>query len=201
MVTNHLYDVAGGEVEVYEQKLVKQLKASSEKAFDEIYRHYAGRLYAFCLQYCKCREDANEIVEDVFVKLWYSRSTIRQENSLKSLLFTIARNYLINAYRHTLNSPEFAAYVELYGAIADDEASAKVEYDDFVKRLHIEISRLPDTQQQVVKLSKIEGLNDQEIAHQLGLSYQTVRNQLSLALKTLRQRLLPISFLLCFLFL
>ena len=201
VASHQLEHVTGDNVEVYEQELVKRLKASSEKAFDEIYRRYAGRLYAFCLQYGKCHEDAEEIVEDVFIRLWDSRNSIRQTSSIKPLLFTIARNHLINAYRRTLNSPEFAAYVELYGAMADDDASAKVEYDEFVKRLHEGISLLPATQQQVVKLSKLEGLDNQEIACQLGLSYQTVRNQLSLALKTLRQRLLPISPLLCLLFL
>lgn len=50
-----------------ETELIHALKASSRRAFDEIYRLYAGRLYAFCLQYCKVREDAEEIVEDVFV--------------------------------------------------------------------------------------------------------------------------------------
>lgn len=113
-----------------EARLIGQLRASSRRAFDEIYRLYAARLYAFCLQYCKVREDAEEIVEDVFVKLWTVRKDIRSEQSLKSLLFTISRRQLINAYRRTVNAPEFAGYVEMLGVMSAEDASAHIEYDE-----------------------------------------------------------------------
>lgn len=183
-----------------EAELIRELKASSHKAFDEIYRLYAGRLYAFCMQYCKVREDAEEIVEDVFVKLWTSRNFIRQEQSLKSLLFTISHNLVINAYRRTVNSPEYAEYVEVINAMSDDNVSAKLEYEDFVAKLLRELSLLPETQQKVIRLSRAEGLTNKEIATKLNLSEQTVKNQLSLGIKQLRKKLYPASKLLCFIF-
>ncbi len=183
-----------------EAQLIGQLKASSRRAFDEIYRLYAGRLYAFCLQYCKVREDAEEIVEDVFVKLWTVRKDIRSEQSLKSLLFTISRRQLINAYRRTVNAPEFAGYVEMLSVMSAEDASAHIEYDEFVERLHRELERLPETQRHVVRLSRVDGLTNREIAARLNLGEQTVKNQLSLGLKRLRESLMPLSPLLCGIF-
>ena len=61
-------------------------------------------MLAYCVHYTKSREDAEEIVQDVFVALWNSRETIRQEETLHSLLFTISKHRVINAYRSTLNS-------------------------------------------------------------------------------------------------
>lgn len=183
-----------------EAELIAQLKASSHRAFNEIYRLYAGRLFAFLMQHCKVREDAEEIVEDVFVRLWTIRKSIRQEETLKSLLFTISRNLVINAYRRTVNSLEYAEYVEAASTLSADNPSKKIEYEDFVKRLRRELSCLPATQQQVIRLSRAEGLTNKEIAEKLSLSEQTVKNQLSLGLKQLRRKLYALSPLLCCLF-
>ena len=97
---------------MHEHLLIAGLKKGSKEAFDEIYRLYAGRLLAYCVQYTKCREDAEEIVQDVFVALWNSRRDIRQEETLRSLLFTISKHRVINAYRSTLNSPVYEDYVD-----------------------------------------------------------------------------------------
>ena len=183
---------------VPESVLIQQLKASSEKAFDEIYNLYAGRLYTFCMKNIKIREDAEEIVEDVFVKLWKIRKTIRQQQSLKALLFTMARHAIISSYRHTLNSPEYAAFVSIRERSDSSDTSSLVEYNEFVGHLHREMSLLPNTQQQVIYLSKYEGLSNEEIAQKLNLSRQTVRNQLSVGLKALRRILLPLSALFLF---
>jgi RNA polymerase sigma-70 factor (ECF subfamily) len=69
-----------------ETVLILQLKEGSSKAFDNIYRMYAKRLYAYCLQFTKSPEDSEEIVQNVFVKLWTNRKRIRQEDTLPSLL-------------------------------------------------------------------------------------------------------------------
>ena len=95
----------------FEQILIRDLKKNSRKAFDEIYAMYAKRLYAYCLQYTKNVEDAEDIVQDVFVHLWKIRKEIRQEETLKSLLFIMSRNRLINAYHAKINSPIYEDFV------------------------------------------------------------------------------------------
>lgn len=94
-----------------EQMLIQDLKKSSRKAFNEIYAMYAKRLYAYCLQYSKSVEDAEDIVQDVFVHLWKIRKEIRQEETLKSLLFIMSKNRLINAYHARISSPIYEDFM------------------------------------------------------------------------------------------
>ena len=95
-----------------ERVLIGKLKEGSRQALDGIYHMYARRLFAYCKQYTKSVEDAEEIVQDVFVRLWNSRHLIQQEDTLRSLLFTMSRNLLINAYRSRINSPVYEDYVD-----------------------------------------------------------------------------------------
>ena len=172
-----------------EHLLIAGLKKGSKEAFDEIYRRYAGRLLAYCVQYTKCREDAEEIVQDVFVALWNNRQTIRQEETLQSFLFTISKHRVINAYRSTLNSPVYEDYVDYQNKLSADEDYHRVEYEQYVRIVKDAIRRLPSTQQRVITLSRFSQLSNKEIAERLSLSEQTVKNQLSIGLKTLRELL------------
>ena len=170
-----------------ERELIKQLKDGSIKAFDNIYDIYAKRLYAFSLQYTKVREEAEEIVQDVFVQLWNSRYTIRQEETLKSLLFIMTKHHLINAFRARVNSPVYEDYVEYQDKLINDDSHYRIEYEEFVGQIKKALCKLPATQQNVIRLSKFEEMNNSEIAKELSLSEQTVRNQLSIGLKVLRE--------------
>ena len=172
-----------------EHILIAGLKKGSKEAFDEIYRRYAGRLLAYCVQYTKCREDAEEIVQDVFVALWTNRQNIRQEESLQSLLFTISKHRVINAYRSTLNSPVYEDYVKYQNELSAGEDHHRMEYEQYVAIVRDAIRRLPSTQQRVITLSRFAQLSNKEIAERLSLSEQTVKNQLSIGLKTLRELL------------
>lgn len=178
-----------------EHFLIADLKKGSKEAFDEIYRLYAGRLLAYCTQYTKCREDAEEIVQDVFVALWNSRQTIRQEETLRSLLFTISKHRVINAYRSTLNSPVYEDYVDYQNELPAGEDYRRLEYEQYVRIVKDAIRRLPSTQQRVITLSRFSQLSNKEIAEHLSLSEQTVKNQLSIGLKTLRELLAKVLVL------
>lgn len=172
-----------------EGQLIAGLKEGRKSAFDAIYRLYGGRLMAFCRQWVKSREDAEEIVEDTFVRLWRSREQIRQDQTLATLLFVTTRRLTINAFRHRALSPEYADYVECMDSASVDDALHHIEYDDFTRRLRSTLAELPKTQAEVVRLTRFEGLSNREAAAALGLSEQTVKNQVSLALKTLRPKL------------
>ena len=178
-----------------EHLLIADLKKGSKEAFDEIYRRYAGRLLAYCVQYTKCREDAEEIVQDVFVALWNNRQAIRQEETLQSFLFTISKHRVINAYRSTLNSPVYEDYVDYQNKLSADEDYHRVEYEKYVRIVKDAIRRLPSTQQRVITLSRFSQLSNKEIAERLSLSEQTVKNQLSIGLKTLRELLAKVLVL------
>lgn len=180
-----------------EMLLIRSLKAGSYKAFDRIYQMYAKRLYAYSLQFTKSTEDSEEIIQDVFVKLWTNREKIRQEDTLRSLLFIMTKHHLINAFHSKINEPIYEDFVNYKDVISvNDTSQQHLEYEEFVQRLTKAVKKLPSTQQKIITLSKIQQLSNKAIAEELSLSEQTVKNQMSIALKVLRKKLLETT---CFL--
>lgn len=161
------------------------LKHDSQWAFDNLYRMYAHRLFAFALEYCHHKETAEEIVEDTFIWIWNHRHDIKQEKTLFNLVFIKARHLLINAYRATLNSPHFEDYVNYSNSLGTEEQESQLEYDEFMHVIRQGLERLPPTQRRVIELSRFEQKSIKEIAAMLGLKEQSTRNQLSLGLKQL----------------
>ncbi|MBR1927567.1 MAG: RNA polymerase sigma-70 factor [Bacteroidales bacterium] len=180
-----------------EPELIALLKQDSEEAFKSLYDMYARRLYAFCMEYTYSREDTEEIVQDAFVWLWKNRSSIRQETTIKNLLFLRVKHFLINAWRARLNEPVFEDYVD-YLDLSSGENADKVEFDEFRSGIESIINQLPHTQAQVVKMSRLDGLKNKEIAEKLRLSEQTVKNALSVGLKFLREKLRYVEILVLF---
>lgn len=171
-----------------ERELIRNLKNNSRKAFDDIYKLYSKRLFAYCLQFTKSPEDTEEIVQDIFIHLWTNRASIRQEETLRSLLFIMAKHRLINSYRSTINSPIYEDYLNYQEQLSTDPSPIhSLEYNEFVQGLKKALRQLPSTQQEVIELSRMEGKTNKEIAEILSLSEQTVKNQLSIGLKALRK--------------
>ena len=181
------------------ERLALQLRDGSRKAFDQLYHLFFPELYAYCLKCCKSTEAAEEIVQDTFVQLWVKRTEIREAARIRHLLIVMAHNKLINAMRYTASSPDYECFVDYNNQLASPaEGDLQLEYEEFLVRLRQALDELPATQRQVVELSRLKGMHNDEIARTIGRSEQTVRNQLSLALKTLRKRLaghVPLAFL------
>jgi RNA polymerase sigma-70 factor (ECF subfamily) len=185
---------------ITEQNLIKALKQGSHKAFDRIYQMYSKRLYAYSLQFTKSPEESEDIVQDVFIKLWTNKENIKQDETLRSLLFIMVKHHLINAYRSRLNHPVYEEYIKYTETLSVNDTHHHVEYTEFVQQVRTAIGTLPSTQQKVIVLSRMQHLPNKEIAEKLSLSEQTVKNQLSLGLKSLKEKLGLLSFILMLLF-
>ena len=180
-----------------EAHLIQALKTGSCKAFDRIYQLYAKRLYAYSLQFTKSPEDSEEIIQDVFVKLWLNREKIKQEETLQSLLYIMTKHHLINAFHSKINEPVYEDFVDYKNELLSvSDAGQNLEYEEFVAKFTKAVLQLPPTQQKVINMSKIEQLPNKNIAEKLSLSEQTVKNQLSIALKELRKALLSTMLIL-----
>lgn len=171
-----------------DKELVCKMQSGSKDAFNRIYALYARRLYLYCLQYVKSREDAEEIVQDVFVKMWIYRGNIVHGEFLSAFIFRIAKNQIINRYKARLNSAVYEEYVaycnDMRFSVAD--TSAPLEYDDFRRRLEKAMESLTDTQRKAVEYVKLQNLTIKETAEKLRLKEQTVKNAVTAGLKTLR---------------
>lgn len=173
-----------------EREVIAALKSDSQDAFNEIYSTYARRLYSYCYKFSRTAEDAEEIVQDTFVRLWNSRGKLKSDTNLNNLIFTISHRLVINAWHKRMLDPRYITFLEIQEQVADSRRTEHaVEYDEFSWRVLSLMDKLPTTQRKIVQYAKMEDLPSKEIAQRMNLSEQTVRNQLSLALKTLRSQM------------
>ena len=172
-----------------EKEIVYKMQRGDIKAFERLYHKYSTKLYRFAFSLLKNKEDAEGIVQDVFLSVWNKRQEISTEKSFKSYLFTISYNLIIDLLRKRLKEKEYLSHLEKFFHAVTLTPEQEADYS-FVKS-HIEkaVEELPEKRKKIYKLSRVNGLSHKEIAEQLHISPKTVENQITLALKHLKNRL------------
>lgn len=180
-----------------DKKYIIGLQKGSYSDFNKLYDLYADRLYGFAYNLTHSSEMAEEIVQEVFLKIWQMREHLSPEYSFRSFLFTIAKNKFLNDLRNRLTLLSYDEYItQLDDATERGENSTESEFNfnELNEQVLQSKDKLSKRQKMIFEMSKEEGLSNQEIALKLGISEQSVRNQLSSALKVLRQELIKIGF-------
>ncbi len=167
-----------------------RLKNGDMLAFDVLYQHYSHKLFSFVLKILKNEADAEEIVQEVFVKLWESRLHINDSKLPDSFIFTIAYNHSIDLIRKRINNKKYLEHLRYLSVIHAAPASVnEFEFEELNNLVKTVIADLPERQKEIYLLHREEGLSYSEIANQLGISKNTVENHMVRALKYLRQHL------------
>ena len=163
-----------------------QIEKSNQKAFEDLYRLFFPRLYNFCMLYVHKKEAAEEIVNDIMVKIWQKRETIYHVENLETYLFVSVRNLSLNylqkfSHLHMALEPEtgLAKIIDL------NNPEKELEWKEISFRLNMVIEQMPEQQRTVFKLIKEEGFKYKQVAEILGLSPRTVETQLFRAIKKL----------------
>jgi RNA polymerase sigma-70 factor (ECF subfamily) len=167
-----------------------RLKNGDMRAFDEIYDLYSHKLFSFVFKILKDDDEAEDIVQEVFVKIWESREKLGDYKLLNSYIFTIAYNNSIDLIRKRINSSKYLEHLKNSSINQENTPFiSELEYDELSIKMEKLISNLPERQQQVYLLHREKGLSYSEIAEQLGISKNTVENHMVKALKYLRQNM------------
>lgn len=182
-------------------QLVENIKNGNEASFKELFDSYNRPLYYFVFKYLRNKEDAEEIVQEIFLKIWRDRSKLNADLSLKSFLFTIAYNSTMNALRKSAFNNQYKNMVGLTQPSSDLATEKEVNYRETLLLIEKAIDLLPPKRKQVFKMSRYEELTYQEIADQLSLSVKTVNDHMTEALKFLRKNLKEYGILMVVLFL
>ncbi|MEG1563144.1 MAG: RNA polymerase sigma-70 factor [Bacteroides sp.] len=178
-----------------ERTLVLQLKEGNENAFTTLYQTYWGKVYKFSRLYLTSTAEVEEVVQDVFVKVWEARMFIKEDEHFKGFLFIITRNVIFNQFRKSFNEDAYKLTVlksasESYGIEEEMEAS------DLQVYIHKLIDELPSRQREVFQLSREKHLSYKEIASQLNITEKTVERHINEALKFLRKNVYLFSLFL-----
>jgi RNA polymerase sigma-70 factor (ECF subfamily) len=171
-------------------ELVKLLKKGDMAAFDAIYTMYCHKLHGFVMRYLKQQEDAEGIVQEVFIKIWEARSKIDIYQSFESFLFTIAYNTTISLLRKRVSESKSREYLKTVQQIdSADNVIDELQYQELNDQVRSVLEQITPRQKEIYLLSREEGLKHKEIAQQLNISENTVKNHLVTTLKFLRSKI------------
>lgn len=183
-----------------DEKLLSLLSKGNEDAFTTIYERYHKLLYTLAYKYLKSTNSAEDTVQQVFLKLWESRTMLNSVKNLRNFLYTITKNHILNEIRN--NSIAIEKNYEIAQATPEfeDELLAKIEEKELMKHFYDAIEELP-TQKRLVCIHKLKGnLSNQEIAGLMGITVPTVKTHYAQAIKMLYKQLHKLFVFLLLLF-
>lgn len=163
--------------------LITQLQKGNKIAFKILFDKYGTRLYQFSLKYLRDKEDAEDLLNEVFMKIWENRHNLKTNTSFHSYLFTIAYN---NIRQRFLKKSREEKYIQIFAKenlVDSSDGEDQVDYMLLAQKINKIIDLLPTRRKEIFELSYKAELKNREIADKLSLSEQFVKNQLSIARK------------------
>lgn len=172
-----------------ESGLMTLLANDSEHAFKLLYDRYSNRIYKLSIRYLKSPVLAQEVVQDVFLKLWFERKNMKIDMPVEAWLITVAKNKLINQFKKLTREWNRCRSYHAEISTNKSDAEAKLMNAEFKKQLNFMINRLPQMQKKVYHFAKEEELSYGEIAARLNISPFTVKTHMARALENIRKSL------------
>ena len=160
-----------------------------ENAFKQLFDAYKNRLYAYVLAITHSKYIAEEITQEIFVKLWLCRDIIQQVDNLDGYVFTIARNKTLNHLRKAFYDLNLLSELKSRSMLQENNVEERSIAADYNQLIRDALALLSPQRRLVYQLSRGEGLNNEEIALHLQLSRNTVKNHLVEALRFIRNYL------------
>ena len=178
-----------------DRELLQQVAGGDKPAFRKLFDLYRMRLFSFVLKLTNSRVDAEEIVQDVFTKLWESRSSLTEVEYPGKYIYTIARNKTLNHLTKVARDRQLMQQLWVNLSQSDNPVEEVLQAQESQRLIGEAVSRLSARHQTIFRLSREQGLSHEEIATQLGLSKSRVKNMLVEILKHIRDYLARYSAL------
>ncbi|MFO7853474.1 MAG: RNA polymerase sigma-70 factor [Bacteroidota bacterium] len=169
--------------------LVKSLKKGDLFAFDKLFSKYSKKLYYFARSYLGSSEDAEGMVQEVFLLIWNKREELKEHLSFNAFLYTVTYNAIRKYFRKKEREKRHLdKFLEDYEG-KHNRTVTDIEYNNLLELANKAIEKLPERRKLIFKLSRYKGLTNKEIAEKLNISKKTVENQIRSALKFIRDQL------------
>jgi len=174
------------EDDLQDRELAARIQQGDKDAFRLFFERYQASLLSFLISKGTPRDDAEDLLQTAFLIIWEKRDDIRPERSLRSFLYTIAYNRMLNLFRDRKGQdPEYAYKLADSGVNPEEEAGNRQALETMQRALE----RMPEKRRRVFELCYLQGLSYKEAAQVLDVVHKTVENHMGLALKELRTAL------------
>jgi len=170
-----------------EKELVKKLKDGDSFAFEVLFYKYRNKIKGFAKKMVPAQIDPEEIVQEVFVRVWLKRETINPDKDFQSYLFSIAKHLILDHLKSAVNRKlYFVGEHFQHDLLAEDGADIQIP-DGVEEKLLSLIEQIPERRREIFLLNRFEGLSYKQIAERLNISENTVDSQIRNALAFLRK--------------
>ncbi len=191
LLTNHMSEKTINP----DKLLVRSLRKGDVFAYNELFHKYSQKVYNFSVKHLENEEDAKDLVQEIFMKIWDMKKEINEKKSFNAFLFTISLNLIRDYFRKKVKNRKLVDRWLEETEPYSNSTLLSVEFKSLEKIVSTLVDQLPQKRQMVFRLSRNEGLSNDEIAEKMNIQKKTVENHLNLALNYLRERLQGHSFL------
>ena len=188
-------------MDVNDAVLIGRLQKRDEAAFEQVFKANYKNLHGYAFIMLRDEMTAEEIVQNVFFKLWERNENISISGSVTAYLYRAVYNEALNYLKHLKVRSKHRLYVAHHINHQTNYASKNIQLKELEEKLQISLKELPEQCRTIFQMSRFEELRYQEIADKLNISIKTVEGQIGKALKILRAKLADFMVLIFFLFL
>lgn len=183
-----------------ENYLFLQIAAGDESAFRALFDAYRERLFSFAWQLCHSAVDAEEVVQDIFLKLWEQRDKLAAIEYPRKYIYSMTRNRTLDLLAKIARNDQMIKDVWTNMSQSDNLTENLLQAEESRRLIQQALEQLPEKKQTIFALSRNQGLSHQEIADQMQLSVQTIKNIVTEVLKHIQVYLSQHSELLAIVF-
>lgn len=173
-----------------ESEILKRISIGDESAFCELFDYYQKFVFSFAHKLMRTEEVAEEIVQDVFLKIWERKERLGEVENFGGYLNTLVRNHSFNQLRQLAHRQKVGTEIVSFYSDEDNDTQQAIDYRETLRVLEEVLDNLPEQQKKVYSLCHLEGLKYEEAAAKMNISVATVHYHMKLALKNIRQHLL-----------
>ena len=178
-----------------ERRYLEALARDDRSAFDALYLKYAAKTEEFLYRMLKDHSEAEDITQDIFLKIWRNRTSIGAVDAFGPYLFRMARNAVYDRFDNRSVRENYARRASLLPEY--ELPDSDIDSRDLLLLIRMVVEKMPEQRRRIFRMSREEGLSNDQIAEQLSISRRTVENQISRALAELRKLVKLILFFFC----
>ena len=186
-------------MELENESIGTLLAQKDETAFEQVFKTHFKRLHAYAFTILRDEVEAEEMVQQVFFKLWERNENLTLTGSVSAYLYRAVHNESLNYLKHQKVRSNHQLHVAYSMKNEVEHPAKKVMAGELEKKIHTALNELPEQCRTIFQMSRFDELKYREIADRLGISVKTVENQMGKALKLLREKLVDfLIFILLF---
>lgn len=170
-----------------EREYMDAVSKGNQLAFQSLFLHYFPRVKGFICGILQDEKEAEDISQDIFVSIWQNRERLKNIENLNAYLFRIAKNTVFRHIERSLLFKEYQSELLQYTTTDNDTLEEELYAKELEFLISVAVEKMPSQRKAIYKMSRIDGLNNAEIAEQLSISKRTVENHLTLALADIRK--------------